>query len=73
MKSAIATVGKSLLAAVTIISATATVVAAGDTSAAAAIQATYYVAPDGDDTNPGTLTAPLSACLRWSDVDGVAA
>ncbi|GAA3455688.1 ricin-type beta-trefoil lectin domain protein [Dactylosporangium matsuzakiense] len=36
--------------------------------AAAAIQATYYVAPDGDDANPGTITAPLRTVQRARDV-----
>ncbi|WP_255628484.1 ricin-type beta-trefoil lectin domain protein [Jidongwangia harbinensis] len=37
-------------------------------AAAAADQATYYVAPDGDDTNPGTVTAPFRTLQHARDV-----
>ena len=37
-------------------------------SASAATQATYYVAPDGDDANPGTITAPFRTVHRARDV-----
>ncbi|MCE6998330.1 ricin-type beta-trefoil lectin domain protein [Saccharothrix sp. S26] len=36
--------------------------------AAAATQATYYVAPDGNDANPGTVTAPFRTVQRARDV-----
>ncbi|MFE2754489.1 RICIN domain-containing protein [Actinosynnema sp. NPDC059335] len=36
--------------------------------AAAATQATYYVAPDGNDANPGTITAPFRTVQRARDV-----
>ncbi|MGW2487917.1 RICIN domain-containing protein [Streptomyces sp. NPDC001606] len=38
------------------------------TPAAAATQATYYVAPDGSDTNPGTITAPFKTLQHARDV-----
>jgi hypothetical protein len=36
--------------------------------ASAAVQATYYVAPNGDDTNPGTIAAPFKTVQRARDV-----
>ncbi|WP_033443072.1 RICIN domain-containing protein [Saccharothrix sp. NRRL B-16314] len=36
--------------------------------ASAATQATYYVAPDGDDANAGTITAPFRTVQRARDV-----
>jgi len=65
---AVSAVGKSLLAAVLIVSATATVAVATGTSAAAATQATYYIAPNGDDANPGTLAAPFRTVEHARDV-----
>ncbi|MGW5664609.1 right-handed parallel beta-helix repeat-containing protein [Streptomyces sp. NPDC003758] len=38
------------------------------TPAAAATQATYYVAPDGDDANLGTITAPFKTLQHARDV-----
>ncbi|MEV6942517.1 RICIN domain-containing protein [Streptomyces sp. NPDC051172] len=38
------------------------------TPASAATQATYYVAPDGDDANPGTITAPFKSLQHARDV-----
>ena len=38
------------------------------TPASAATQATYYVAPDGDDTNAGTITAPFRTLQHARDV-----
>jgi hypothetical protein len=38
------------------------------TPAAAAVQATYYVAPNGDDANPGTIAAPFKTVQRARDV-----
>ncbi|MFF3503357.1 hypothetical protein [Streptomyces sp. NPDC003247] len=42
--------------------------ASASTAAPAAIQATYYVAPDGDDANPGTLTQPFRTLQHARDV-----
>ena len=36
--------------------------------ASAATQATYYVAPDGNDANPGTITSPFRTLQRARDV-----
>ncbi|NUR58514.1 MAG: right-handed parallel beta-helix repeat-containing protein, partial [Catenulispora sp.] len=36
--------------------------------AAAATQATYYVAPGGSDANPGTITAPFATLQHARDV-----
>ncbi|SPE99805.1 RICIN domain-containing protein [Streptomyces sp. MA5143a] len=38
------------------------------TPASAATQATYYVAPDGSDTNAGTITAPFKTLRHARDV-----
>jgi hypothetical protein len=38
------------------------------TPASAATQATYYVAPDGDDANAGTITAPFKTLQHARDV-----
>ncbi|MFC8432740.1 RICIN domain-containing protein [Streptomyces sp. NPDC057253] len=38
------------------------------TTASAATQATYYVAPDGDDANPGTIAAPFKTLQHARDV-----
>ncbi|MFE3852092.1 RICIN domain-containing protein [Streptomyces griseorubiginosus] len=38
------------------------------TPAAAATQATYYVAPNGDDANSGTITAPFKTLQHARDV-----
>ncbi|MGO4751209.1 right-handed parallel beta-helix repeat-containing protein, partial [Streptomyces sp. 2MCAF27] len=38
------------------------------TPASAATQATYYVAPDGDDANAGTITAPFETLQHARDV-----
>jgi hypothetical protein len=37
-------------------------------SAAAAVQATFYVSPSGNDTNAGTITAPFRTVQRARDV-----
>ncbi|MFI7300722.1 right-handed parallel beta-helix repeat-containing protein, partial [Streptomyces sp. NPDC050121] len=36
--------------------------------ASAATQATYYVAPNGNDGNPGTITAPFKTLQHARDV-----
>jgi hypothetical protein len=38
------------------------------TPASAAVQATYYVAPDGNDTNAGTISAPFKTLRHARDV-----
>ncbi|MFI5897590.1 ricin-type beta-trefoil lectin domain protein [Actinoplanes sp. NPDC051513] len=68
MRSTFSTVGRSMLAAAMIISATSAVAAVTAGSAAAATQATFYVAPDGDDGNPGSITAPFRTVQHARDV-----
>lgn len=68
MKATISKLGHSLLAATVLVCVTSTASVASATPALAATQATYYVAPDGDDTNPGTLAAPLRTMQHARDV-----
>ncbi|GAA1033819.1 hypothetical protein GCM10009557_36750 [Virgisporangium ochraceum] len=68
MKAAIHTAGKLFLAVATFISATLMVAAVDRSPALAAVQATYYVAPDGDDGNTGTITSPFRTVQRARDV-----
>ncbi|MDI6100402.1 ricin-type beta-trefoil lectin domain protein [Actinoplanes sp. NEAU-A12] len=65
---------KALLAAAMVVSAVSTVAAATGThvtaaprTAVAAIQATFYVAPDGDDGNAGSITSPFRTLQRARD------
>ncbi|WP_341719386.1 RICIN domain-containing protein [Micromonospora sp. FIMYZ51] len=57
----------SLLAAAVLVSAVVPAVVAAQTPASAATQATYYVAPGGSDTNPGTISAPFRTVQRARD------
>ncbi|GAA3939250.1 hypothetical protein GCM10022629_56970 [Amorphoplanes auranticolor] len=57
-----------MLAAAMVIAATSVGVAGHGAPAAAAVQATYYVAADGDDANPGSLSAPFRTLQRARDV-----
>ncbi|MBQ1010342.1 RICIN domain-containing protein [Micromonospora sp. M51] len=68
MKSAISTARTSLLAVATLVAATLPAVLAHQLPASAAVQATYYVAPDGNDANPGTLQSPFKTIQRARDV-----
>ncbi|GII81380.1 hypothetical protein Sru01_63620 [Sphaerisporangium rufum] len=68
MKSALSTTGKALAALAVFVAAVLLPALAGSTAASAATQATYYVAPDGDDANPGTLAAPFKTVQRARDV-----
>jgi hypothetical protein len=68
VKSAVSTTGRSLLAAAVFAAAALTVTVTNQTPASAATQATYYVAPDGNDANPGTITSPLRTVQRARDV-----
>ncbi|MGM1064955.1 ricin-type beta-trefoil lectin domain protein, partial [Saccharothrix sp. Mg75] len=62
------TVARSLVA-VAVFASALLLPAAGDgPRASAAVQATYYVAPDGDDAAPGTITAPFRTVQRARDV-----
>src|SRR5690349_19353456 len=56
------------LAAVVAITTLAAVTLFAPPAGAAASQATYYVAPDGDDANPGTITSPFKTLGHARDV-----
>ncbi|WP_433316506.1 RICIN domain-containing protein [Micromonospora sp. CA-269861] len=58
----------SLLAVAALIAATLPAVLTNQLPASAAVQATYYVAPGGDDANPGTLQSPFRTLQRARDV-----
>jgi hypothetical protein len=66
VKSAI-TAARSLVALAVLVSA-ALLPTFTDHQASAATQATYYVAPDGNDANAGTITAPFKTMQRARDV-----
>ena len=59
MKSAISTARMSVLAVAALVAATLPAVLTNQLPASAAVQATYYVAPDGNDANPGTMQSPF--------------
>ncbi|MCW6008235.1 RICIN domain-containing protein [Micromonospora sp. CPCC 205371] len=65
MKSA---AGRSLLAVAVFAAAALTATLTSQMPASAATQATYYVAPDGNDANPGTITSPFRTLQRARDV-----
>ncbi|GGU15679.1 hypothetical protein GCM10010178_04050 [Lentzea flava] len=60
-------VRRSLLALAVLAFAALLPVTAGQWRASAAVQETYYVAPDGNDANPGTITAPFRTLPRARD------
>jgi hypothetical protein len=68
VKSAASTTGRSLLAVAVFASAALTAVVTNQNPASAATQATYYVAPDGNDANPGTIASPFRTVQRARDV-----
>jgi hypothetical protein len=68
VKSAVSTAGRSLLAVAVLASAVLAATVINQGPASAATQATYYVAPDGNDTNPGTITSPFRTLERARDV-----
>ncbi|MBF9133355.1 RICIN domain-containing protein [Plantactinospora sp. S1510] len=68
MKSAVFIAGRALLALAVLVSAVLSAVVTNQMPASAAVQATYYVAPDGDDANPGTITSPFRTLQRARDV-----
>ncbi|MEH1129042.1 ricin-type beta-trefoil lectin domain protein [Micromonospora sp. CPCC 206061] len=68
MKSVASTAGRSLLAAAVFAAAALTATLTSQIPARAATQATYYVAPDGNDANPGTITSPFRTLQRARDV-----
>jgi ricin-type beta-trefoil lectin protein/parallel beta helix pectate lyase-like protein/glycosyl hydrolase family 141 len=68
MSNVFAKVGKSLLAVTMTVSAASMVAATTGTPAVAAAQATFYVAPDGDDGNAGSITSPFRTLQHARDV-----
>ncbi|MER7591061.1 ricin-type beta-trefoil lectin domain protein [Micromonospora sp. NPDC127501] len=58
----------SVLAVAALVAATLPAVLTNQLPASAAVQATYYVAPDGNDANPGTLQSPFRTLQRARDV-----
>jgi hypothetical protein len=64
VKATASIMGKLLLAVAVLGAAAVT----GQTPALGAAQATYYVAPDGDDANSGTITSPFRTLHRARDV-----
>ncbi|MEV8436012.1 RICIN domain-containing protein [Actinosynnema sp. NPDC051121] len=63
-----ATAARTLVAIAVFVSAALLPSFADHFQASAATQATYYVAPDGNDANPGTITAPFRTVQRARDV-----
>ena len=68
MKSAVSTAGRSLLAVAVFAAAALPAAITNQMPASAATQATYYVAPNGNDTNPGTITSPFKTLQHARDV-----
>ena len=68
MKPAASTIRKSSAVLATALSAVLLTSLTTPTPASAASQASYYVAPDGDDANPGTITAPFKTLQHARDV-----
>ncbi|MER5267051.1 RICIN domain-containing protein [Actinosynnema sp. NPDC002837] len=62
------TAARTLVAIAVFVSAALLPTFADQFQASAATQATYYVAPDGNDANPGTITAPFKTVQRARDV-----
>jgi hypothetical protein len=68
VKSAVSIAGRSLLAVAIFACAVFAAAVTYQKPASAATQATYYVAPDGNDTNAGTITSPFKTLQRARDV-----
>src|SRR4051812_46697336 len=68
MNTAASTVGRSLLAVAVLVAAALTVALIVPTPASGATQATYYVAPNGNDAFPGTLTSPFRTLQHARDI-----
>ncbi|RSM65512.1 carbohydrate-binding protein [Actinoplanes sp. ATCC 53533] len=68
MKAAVSTTGKSLLAVAVLACTAMTAAVIKEAPALGAAQQTYYVAPDGDDSSPGTITSPFRTLQRARDV-----
>ncbi|MFF3854220.1 ricin-type beta-trefoil lectin domain protein [Micromonospora sp. NPDC002575] len=68
MKPVVPTARRLLLAITLAVASTLPAVVANQLPASAAVQQTYYVAPDGNDANPGTLQSPFRTLQRARDV-----
>ncbi|MBM0231434.1 ricin-type beta-trefoil lectin domain protein [Micromonospora sp. STR1_7] len=68
MKTIVSTARTSLLAAAVLVAAVLPAVMTNQSPASAAVQQTFYVAPDGNDTNPGTMQSPFRTLQRARDV-----
>ncbi|MEO3929728.1 RICIN domain-containing protein [Micromonosporaceae bacterium B7E4] len=68
MKSAFSAPRRALPALAVLVATVLPAVLADQLPASAAAQETYYVAPDGNDANPGTVQAPFRTVQRARDV-----
>ncbi|QKW15156.1 RICIN domain-containing protein [Verrucosispora sp. NA02020] len=68
MRSLVRTASGSLLALAVLVSAALPAVVADQAPALAAVQETLYVAPGGNDANPGTIASPFRTLQRARDV-----
>jgi hypothetical protein len=68
VKSAFSIAGRSLVAVAVFVAAALLPAVVSQVPAAAATQATYYVAPDGNDANPGTIEAPFKTVEHARDI-----
>ncbi|MDI1466204.1 ricin-type beta-trefoil lectin domain protein [Catellatospora sp. KI3] len=68
MKAALSTLARSAVAVAVLVSAALAGNLAHQVPASAATQATYYIAPTGNDANPGTVTSPLQTLQRARDL-----
>jgi hypothetical protein len=68
MKATVSTAGRFLLTVAVLVSAALAAAVMNQTPALSATQATYYVAPDGNDSNSGTITSPFRTVQRARDV-----
>ncbi|MFG1672936.1 RICIN domain-containing protein [Micromonospora sp. NPDC049282] len=68
MSSIVSTARLSLLAIAALVTAMLPAVLTNQTPASAAVQQTFYVAPDGNDANPGTIQSPFRTLQRARDV-----
>jgi hypothetical protein len=67
VKSVVSMAGRALVALAVLVAAVLLGAVTDRTPAEAASQATFYVAPNGDDANPGTIAAPFKTVQRARD------
>ncbi|MFD6562579.1 RICIN domain-containing protein [Micromonospora profundi] len=68
MKSIASTARTSVMALAVLVAAAFPAVLVNQAPASAAVQQTFYVAPDGNDANPGTIGSPFRTVQRARDV-----